>query len=229
MLDYNEKLAVLVGSRIYDINLDDSDYDWVVFGTDKTGIQRDYIQYQDSKLVQNKPGIKDIKYFEFDCIPKRLWESSPRNINYLWTTDYVVTDDTKEFWNELHSMREDIALMNLSRYRELMFCYIHQLEDIVRNQSYCSNNKYLSLLIYMKNLLKRFSTGMLYEEALKQNTEELLNIRKGIYSEKEAIQILNSIDLNTRELVLFYRKPSNYTTKNKVEDLVNSYLSTVRW
>ena len=84
--------------------------------------------------------------------------------------------------------------------------------------------KQLHHILRMNDFIKKYATGARYEDCLIPNNKEyLIKIKKGILSEKEAVQLAQKTDTETKEI-----KDRYITEKDIVSELTIEILDKVK-
>lgn len=224
MLNCNAIIAARVGSRMYGLDIEDSDYDYALFGLEPVENGNPYTQKTACNLL-DKPARIDGVYRHVNKIGWMADYSCIYHLAYLFSKEVITAPEADGFWQELTAMREDIAAANLRRFRELCFVRLNATKSKASRQSYGTNNKALMTTILYCNVLKKFASGAPYEDCIRQDTETLLAVRRGEMPEIDALTLLDKSlrSLNTREVITFYQRPKNTEALNRIQTLIRDY------
>ena len=172
--------------------------------------------------------VKDIRVM-FDNFKKQ-------NINFieiLFTKYRIINEEYKDIFQMLLDNKEIIARLNINqalrcisgmsmeKIKALQHPYPNTIDKI---NKYGYDPKQLHHILRMNDFIKKYVTGAKYEDCLiPENKEYLINIKKGILNEKEAVELAQKTDLETKEI-----KDRYLTEKDEISDLALDILKNVK-
>lgn len=149
--------------------------------------------------------IKDIRVM-FETLKKQ-------NVNFieiLFTKYKIINEEYQDLMNMLLDNKEEIAHLNTNQAlrcmagmsMEKLKALQHPYPTIVNKiEKYGYDPKQLHHILRMNDFIKKYATGVRYEECLiPDNKEYLIEIKKGILSEKEAVDLAIKTDNETKEI-----------------------------
>lgn len=172
--------------------------------------------------------VKDIRVM-FDNFKKQ-------NINFieiLFTKYRIINEEYKDIFQMLLDNKEIIARLNINqalrcisgmsmeKIKALQHPYPNTIDKI---NKYGYDPKQLHHILRMNDFIKKYVTGTKYEDCLiPENKEYLINIKKGILNEKEAVELAQKTDSETKEI-----KDRYLTEKDEISDLALDILKNVK-
>ncbi len=218
MSGFEALIAAQVGSRMYGLETEDSDYDYALFGTERP--EGPYGLTGTCALLEGLDRIDGL----YRHVDKLLWMadySCVYHLAYLFSEKTVAAPKAAVFWRELRAMGEDLATANLRRFRELSFARLNVTRARALGQPYGNDNKALMHTLFYCNLLQTFAGGAPYAESIRQDTGTLLALRRGQMPEAEARDLVDRRlrGLNTEAVARFYRRPKDRAALRRLEAL----------
>lgn len=232
---YNVVYLGLQGSQNYELDIYDEDYKSDV--DTKAIILPSFKDFVYNKAPVSKTivlpnnehiDVKDIRVM-FDTFKKQ-------NVNFieiLFTKYRIVNEEYRVLLQPLFENRELIAKLNknqalrciagmsMEKLKALQHPYPAIIDKI---NKYGYDPKQLHHILRMNDFIKKYATGARYEDCLIPNNKEyLIKIKKGILSEKEAVQLAQKTDTETKEI-----KDRYITEKDIVSELAIEILDKVK-
>lgn len=232
---YNVVYLGLQGSQNYELDIYDEDYKSDV--DTKAIILPSFKDFVYNKAPVSKTivlpnnehiDVKDIRVM-FDIFKKQ-------NVNFieiLFTKYRIVNEEYRVLLQPLFENRELIANLNknqalrciagmsMEKLKALQHPYPAIIDKI---NKYGYDPKQLHHILRMNDFIKKYATGARYEDCLIPNNKEyLIKIKKGILSEKEAVQLAQKTDTETKEI-----KDRYITEKDIVSELTIEILDKVK-
>ncbi len=232
---YNVVYLGLQGSQNYELDIYDEDYKSDV--DTKAIILPSFKDFVYNKAPVSKTivlpnnehiDVKDIRVM-FDTFKKQ-------NVNFieiLFTKYRIVNEEYRVLLQPLFENRELIANLNknqalrciagmsMEKLKALQHPYPAIIDKI---NKYGYDPKQLHHILRMNDFIKKYTTGARYEDCLIPNNKEyLIKIKKGILSEKEAVQLAQKTDTETKEI-----KDRYITEKDIVSELTIEILDKVK-
>lgn len=232
---YNVVYLGLQGSQNYELDIYDEDYKSDV--DTKAIILPSFKDFVYNKAPVSKTivlpnnehiDVKDIRVM-FDTFKKQ-------NVNFieiLFTKYRIVNEEYRVLLQPLFENRELIANLNknqalrciagmsMEKLKALQHPYPAIIDKI---NKYGYDPKQLHHILRMNDFIKKYATGARYEDCLIPNNKEyLIKIKKGILSEKEAVQLAQKTDTETKEI-----KDRYITEKDIVSELAIEILDKVK-
>ena len=232
---YNVVYLGLQGSQNYELDIYDEDYKSDV--DTKAIILPSFKDFVYNKAPVSKTivlpnnehiDVKDIRVM-FDIFKKQ-------NVNFieiLFTKYRIVNEEYRVLLQPLFENRELIANLNknqalrciagmsMEKLKALQHPYPAIIDKI---NKYGYDPKQLHHILRMNDFIKKYATGARYEDCLIPNNKEyLIKIKKGILSEKEAVQLAQKTDTETKEI-----KDRFITEKDIVSELTIEILDKVK-
>lgn len=232
---YNVVYLGLQGSQNYELDIYDEDYKSDV--DTKAIILPSFKDFVYNKAPVSKTivlpnnehiDVKDIRVM-FDTFKKQ-------NVNFieiLFTKYRIVNEEYRVLLQPLFENRELIANLNknqalrciagmsMEKLKALQHPYPAIIDKI---NKYGYDPKQLHHILRMNDFIKKYATGARYEDCLIPNNKEyLIKIKKGILSEKEAVQLAQKTDTETKEI-----KDRYITEKDIVSELTIEILDKVK-
>ena len=146
--------------------------------------------------------LKDIRVM-FDTYKKQ-------NVNYIETlfSEYlIVSDDYRDLLKPLFENKELIAHININQAlrciagmsKEKLKALQHPYPTIIdKIEKFGYDPKQLHHILRMNDFMKKYVSGKSYAECLiPDNKEYLIEIKKGILNEAEAVKLANNVDTET--------------------------------
>lgn len=149
--------------------------------------------------------VKDIRVM-FDTFKKQ-------NVNFieiLFTKYKIINEEYQDLIDILLDNKEQIAHLN---YNQALRCMAgmsmeklkalqHPYPTIIdKIEKYGYDPKQLHHILRMNDFIKKYAIGEIYENCLIPNNKEyLIKIKKGILSEKEAVDLAIKVDKETKEI-----------------------------
>lgn len=168
--------------------------------------------------------VKDIRIM-FDTFKKQ-------NVNFieiLFTKYKIVNEEYKDLIQILLDNRELIANLNRNQAlrcmagmsMEKLKALQHPYPTIIdKINKYGYDPKQLHHILRMNDFIKKYVTGARYEDCLiPDNKEYLIKIKKGILSEKEAVELAQKTDTETKEIKDKYITEKDIISESTVEIL----------
>ena len=232
---YNVVYLGLQGSQNYELDIYDEDYKSDV--DTKAIILPSFKDFVYNKAPVSKTivlpnnehiDVKDIRVM-FDIFKKQ-------NVNFieiLFTKYRIVNEEYRVLLQPLFENRELIANLNknqalrciagmsMEKLKALQHPYPAIIDKI---NKYGYDPKQLHHILRMNDFIKKYATGARYEDCLIPNNKEyLIKIKKGILSEKEAVQLAQKTDTETKEI-----KDRYITEKDIVSEFTIEILDKVK-
>lgn len=168
--------------------------------------------------------VKDIRIM-FETFKKQ-------NVNFieiLFTKYGIINKEYADLIGLLLQNKEQIAHLN---YNQALRCMAgmsmeklkalqHPYPTIIdKINKYGYDPKQLHHILRMNDFIKKYAIGEIYEKCLiPDNKEYLIQIKKGILSEKEAVELANKTDNETKEIKDKYLKEQDEINKYAIEIL----------
>ena len=168
--------------------------------------------------------VKDIRVM-FDMFKKQ-------NINFieiLFTKYKIVNKEYQDLLKVLLDNKEIIANLNRNQAlrcisgmsMEKLKALQHPYPTIVdKINKYGYDPKQLHHILRMNDFIKKYAIGTRYEDCLiPDNKEYLIKIKKGILNEKEAVELAQKIDTETKEIKNKYITEKDEVSETAIEIL----------
>ena len=168
--------------------------------------------------------VKDIRVM-FETFKKQ-------NINFieiLFTKYGIINKEYADLIGFLLINREEIAHLN---YNQALRCMAgmsmeklkalqHPYPTIIdKINKYGYDPKQLHHILRMNDFIKKYANGESYNKCLiPDNKEYLIEIKKGILSEEEAVKLATSVDNDTKQIKDKYLKEQDEINNNAIETL----------
>lgn len=216
----------LQGSQNYELDIYDEEYksdidtkaviipNFEDFVYNKTPISKTIVLPNNEHI-----DVKDIRIM-LDTFKKQ-------NVNFieiLFTKYKIINEEYKDLFRILLDNRELIANLNRNQAlrcmagmsMEKMKALQHPYPTIIdKINKYGYDPKQLHHILRMNDFIKKYATGSRYEDCLiPDNKDYLIEIKKGILSEDEAVELAQKIDQETRTI------KDKYITE---KDIINKY------
>ena len=172
--------------------------------------------------------VKDIRTM-FDTFKKQ-------NVNFieiLFTKYKIINEEYKDLIQILLNNKEEIARLNknqalrcmagmsMEKLKALQHPYPTILDKIIK---YGYDPKQLHHILRMNDFIKKYVAGIRYEDCLiPDNKEYLIEIKKGVLNEKEAVELAQKIDSETKQI-----KDKYITEKDIVSEYAIEILNKVK-
>lgn len=221
----------LQGSQNYELDIYDEEYksdidtkaviipNFEDFVYNKTPISKTIVLPNNEHI-----DVKDIRIM-LDTFKKQ-------NVNFieiLFTKYKIINEEYKDLFRILLDNRELIANLNRNQAlrcmagmsMEKMKALQHPYPTIIdKINKYGYDPKQLHHILRMNDFIKKYAIGEIYEKCLiPDNKEYLIQIKKGILSEKEAVELANKTDNETKEIKDKYLKEQDEINKYAIEIL----------
>lgn len=172
--------------------------------------------------------VKDIRTM-FDTFKKQ-------NVNFieiLFTKYKIINEEYKDLIQILLNNKEEIARLNknqalrcmagmsMEKLKALQHPYPTILDKIIK---YGYDPKQLHHILRMNDFIKKYAAGIRYEDCLiPDNKEYLIEVKKGVLNEKEAVELAQKIDSETKQI-----KDKYITEKDVVSEYAIEILNKVK-
>lgn len=172
--------------------------------------------------------VKDIRTM-FDTFKKQ-------NVNFieiLFTKYKIINEKYKDLIQILLNNKEEIARLNknqalrcmagmsMEKLKALQHPYPTILDKIIK---YGYDPKQLHHILRMNDFIKKYAAGIRYEDCLiPDNKEYLIEVKKGVLNEKEAVELAQKIDSETKQI-----KDKYITEKDVVSEYAIEILNKVK-
>lgn len=172
--------------------------------------------------------VKDIRTM-FDTFKKQ-------NVNFieiLFTKYKIINEKYKDLIQILLNNKEEIARLNknqalrcmagmsMEKLKALQHPYPTILDKIIK---YGYDPKQLHHILRMNDFIKKYAAGIRYEDCLiPDNKEYLIEVKKGVLNEKEAVELAQKIDSETKQI-----KDKYITEKDVVFEYAIEILNKVK-
>jgi predicted nucleotidyltransferase len=222
----------LQGSQNYELDYEDSDIDCKVITLPKfDDFVLNHQPTSTTHVLANDEHIdcKDIRLM-FDCFKKQ-------NINFveiLFTKYKIMNSKYSLLFQPLFDNNELIAHYNnyaaincingmcMEKYKALEHPYPTIINKI---EKYGYDPKQLHHIIRLNEFIKRYINGEPYKDCLiSKNKEYLIDVKKGIYSLKEARYLAKTLRDETYEIRNKYMENNKLIVNKKVEEILNKVL-----
>ena len=173
--------------------------------------------------------VKDIRII-FDTFKKQ-------NVNFieiLFTKYKIINEEYKDLIQFLLDNKEMIARLNenqalrcmagmsMEKLKALQHPYPTIIDKI---NKYGYDPKQLHHILRMNDFIKRYATGARYEDCLiPDNKEYLIEIKKGFLSEKEAVELAQKTDAETKQIKDKYINEKDIVSEYAIEILTKTKL-----
>lgn len=168
--------------------------------------------------------VKDIRTM-FDTFKKQ-------NVNFieiLFTKYKIINEEYKDLIQILLNNKEEIARLNknqalrcmagmsMEKLKALQHPYPTILDKIIK---YGYDPKQLHHILRMNDFIKKYAAGIRYEDCLiPDNKEYLIEIKKGVLNEKEAVELAQKTDTETKQIKDKYITEKDITSEYAIEIL----------
>lgn len=173
--------------------------------------------------------LKDIRVM-FDTYKKQ-------NVNYIETlfSEYlIVSDDYRDLLKPLFENKEIIAHININQAlrciagmsKEKLKALQHPYPTIIdKIEKFGYDPKQLHHILRMNDFMKKYVSGKSYAECLiPDNKDYLIEIKKGILGEAEAVKLANEVDAETYNI-----KELNMLEQDEINQNGINILNTVKY
>lgn len=170
--------------------------------------------------------LKDIRVM-FDTYKKQ-------NVNYIETlfSEYlIVSDDYRDLLKPLFENKELIAHININQAlrciagmsKEKLKALQHPYPTIIdKIEKFGYDPKQLHHILRMNDFMKKYVSGKSYAECLiPDNKEYLIEIKKGILNEAEAVKLANNVDTETYNIKKLNMLEQDVINQNGI-DILNT-------
>lgn len=177
--------------------------------------------------------VKDIRAM-FETFKKQ-------NINFieiLFTKYNIINPQYEDLLKILLKNKEQIANLNRNQAlrcmagmsMEKLKALQHPYPTIIdKIEKYGYDPKQLHHILRMNDFIKKYATGMKYEECLiPDNKEYLINIKQGILSATEAVELAQKTDLDTKQIKDKYIENEDYISEYAIKILDYVKLETLK-
>lgn len=168
--------------------------------------------------------VKDIRTM-FDTFKKQ-------NVNFieiLFTKYKIINEEYKDLIQILLNNKEEIARLNknqalrcmagmsMEKLKALQHPYPTILDKIIK---YGYDPKQLHHILRMNDFIKKYAAGIRYEDCLiPDNKEYLIEIKKGVLNEKEAVELAQKTDTETKQIKDKYITEKDIASEYAIEIL----------
>lgn len=232
-----ELFTCLVGSHNYNLNVEESDYDYSTF------MLPNFDDLYFGKQVSIKPNItedQDNTYYDIRKLGQLLWKSNINYIEVLFSEHIKLNLDlpywTKPYLDKLFNMKEDIARMNLKRLYDSCLGTKYTKMKMLNKGS--ESSKYLVekygydtkaamtayrnldfLIRYADNGFTDFKKAIWYRDN-EEVREFLLKIRDGHFKKDDIVNLIEEKEIFVKERyeALYTKEPNEKT----LEELNNT-------
>lgn len=228
---YNIVYLGLQGSQNYDLDIYNDEYKSDVdtkaivlpsfedFVLNKSPISKTIILPNNEHI-----DVKDIRVM-FETFKKQ-------NINFieiLFTKYNIINPEYEDLFKILLKNKEQIANLNRNQAlrcmagmsMEKLKALQHPYPTIIdKIEKYGYDPKQLHHILRMNDFIKKYATGMKYEDCLiPDNKEYLIKIKQGVLSEKEAVELAQKTDLDTKNIKDKYIENEDYVSEYAIRIL----------
>ena len=176
--------------------------------------------------------VKDIRIM-FDTFKKQ-------NVNFieiLFTKYKIINEEYEDLIQILINNKEKIARLNknqalrcmagmsMEKLKALQHPYPTILDKIIK---YGYDPKQLHHILRMNDFIKKYAAGIRYEDCLiPDNKEYLIEIKKGVLNEKEAVELAQKTDTETKQIKDKYITEKDIASEYAIEILNKVKLDTL--
>lgn len=210
---YNVIYLGLQGSQNYGLDIYDEDY------KSDVDVKAIVVPTLEDIVLNRKPisttiVLENNEHIDVKDIRVMMETFKKQNINYieiLFTKYYCVNSKYEDLINLLIENREKIAHFNynqalrciagmsMEKLKALQHPYPTLLDKI---EKFGYDPKQLHHILRMNDFIKKYISGMSYEDCLiPDNKEYLIDIKKGILSCEDAVNLANKIDAETSKIM----------------------------
>lgn len=168
--------------------------------------------------------VKDIRTM-FDTFKKQ----NVNSIEILFTKYKIINEEYKDLIQILLNNKEEIARLNknqalrcmagmsMEKLKALQHPYPTILDKIIK---YGYDPKQLHHILRMNDFIKKYAAGIRYEDCLiPDNKEYLIEIKKGVLNEKEAVELAQKTDTETKQIKDKYITEKDIASEYAIEIL----------
>ena len=155
-----------------------------------------------------------------------------QNVNFieiLFTKYKIINEEYKDLIQILLNNKEEIARLNknqalrcmagmsMEKLKALQHPYPTILDKIIK---YGYDPKQLHHILRMNDFIKKYAAGIRYEDCLiPDNKEYLIEIKKGVLNEKEAVELAQKTDTETKQIKDKYITEKDIASEYAIEIL----------